>query len=320
MNVKRLLSLLLCLLMLTISATAEVAEEALPNEALYGLWVADANEAVELRITPGSYAPLGTNAAYPDLYADGYWRFSDETRVTYMLMIDHSQQYQPGILELIGLNPTAAKVLREWSEGTPASPNLFRYQKSAIYASERVDGGWDDTLYTDKNTGMIYAERGEDGEARITWMDEYDPHLFDIEMHRVTTETPSAEELTREALRPVIEREIGAEAKAALAVMKYAKDAHLSTADADALQANLAAAFDGLSDADRQALAEGFAVVGPMIRDTLMLDPKHYDSRWYDPFKELGLMEVVAEIFECDALDQYSVGLMYNAIAERAAP
>ncbi len=316
MKLRNILALLLALLLLNLPVLAEESAEAVAPEDLIGLWVMEDDARCQLQIVPGSYAPLTNKANFPELYGDGRWQDSDAKWVNYQLMIKRSDSYKPGLLEKLGVNPTIARFASKMLSRTEVRPDLFKYDNSGIFAvDDRLDA--DTFTYTTNASGLIFANRREDGSIVLEWIDETDPHVYGIRLNRVVTEAPSAEELTGKALRPVIDRTTGAEVQAALEIAQYAVEARLGTADAAAFKENLDAAIGGLSDADRQALAEGFAVIGPMLRDALELDYGNYTEERYAPFEALGLQEEISAIFAGDTIDRYSAGLLCSALGKR---
>lgn len=114
-------------------------------------------------------------------------------------------------------------------------------------------------------------------------------------------------------LRGVIDREN--DAQAAYALMWYAADKKLGTADTDARQEALAGAVAALDDADRKSLKEGFAAIHPMVSDVLVLDPKNYNEDRYVPFEAAGLREEVSSLAAGNEIEKYSAARLCEILA-----
>ena len=99
MNIKRLFALLLVLTLLvgTAFAETEAQEEIIPTEALIGLWVCDDNDQVELRVVPGTYAPLPGDAEFPELFIEGKWKDPGDRSVHYIIQLNREKKQKGSV-------------------------------------------------------------------------------------------------------------------------------------------------------------------------------------------------------------------------------
>lgn len=197
MNIKRLFALLLVLTVLAGNTLAETEaqEEVIPTEALIGLWVCDDNDQVELQIVPGSYAPLPGDAEFPELFIEGVWKDPGDRSVHYIIQLNREKKQKGNILDFLGLNPAVSTVLKALINSDTTTPNFFYYEKALIGINGN-DNNYDYT-YTNDSKGVIYAYRDDDGSLALEWLDDYDPHIPGLILHRVTAEVPSAQELIK---------------------------------------------------------------------------------------------------------------------------
>ncbi|MBQ6505500.1 MAG: hypothetical protein IJI57_16465 [Flexilinea sp.] len=232
MNSKKIFILMLALVLLLGTSLSAVyaQEEVISAESLIGLWKCVDNDQVELRIVPGSYAPLPENASFPELYVEGVWQDPGNRSVLYSIQLNRGKKDNTGILDVLGVNPLITNLVKTVNNSS-VDPNYFSYEKGFISV---LDKNYDDEYtYTTDAKGAVFAYLADDGTVEFEWLDQYDPHVSGLTFQRAAVEVPSAEVLTEQALRPIIAQETGSEGQAAYDLMKFAADSRIINADAD---------------------------------------------------------------------------------------
>ena len=321
-----LAALLLAAACPALAEAAEAAETApLTADELLGVWQAADNEALQVLILPGRYAPLSRNAKMPQMYASGEWKEDSQKWIEYDMMLNEPRQRNDDFLRsLVGSSlASAVDTIRHPDNADDESGDmiLLQYSKSSICVrwlyegdedvdeagdedgdevvdeAEYEDGDEEDRFeYTHEGSGMFFALREADGSVSLFWMDNYDPHLSFL-MQRLTVDTPSAEALAGAVLRPVIDMADGDQPRTALALIRWAADNRCMRMDGAALADNLRTAFDALAPADAQAFRDNYDKISDMMLDAMNLNDKTWGGMDRDgPFRSAGLGDEVSAL------------------------
>ncbi len=322
---KKTVSIIVLLALLLSAACSAFAEEGeivpVNDEELLGVWRASDNEALEVLVLPGSYAPLPANARKPQLYISGMWQEGELKRIDYQMLVNRWKEEDNGLLNMLLGNAmaNAVKTIDRLSGGNVENPNainLYDYTHGQISVVWIIDNEEEYYTFTNDSSGSFYALRAEDGSIALYWMDNYDPHATDVELVRMTAEAPSAEALTADLLRPVIDMADGAQVDTALDLMEWTLKNHCMRMDSAALAENLRAAFAALEPADAQAFRDNYAKISGMALDAMGLNPETWGSaERYKPFDDANQGEA-ARFFTTDTETQRSLELLNAALTE----
>lgn len=345
---KKLIAMFALAAMLLAAACPALAEEAAEAEAaplttdeLVGVWQATDNEALQVLILPGRYAPLPRNAQMPQLFASGAWQEGSNGRIDYYMMLNQPKQENNGFLSsLLGKSlANAVNTIRNLNNTYEEFDNLIllEYSKSSIYATwlygdengteteadteaetevYTEDGDEEINIeYTHDGSGLFYAMRETDGSIALYWMDNYDPHAADVTLRRLTADTPSAEALNEAVLRPVIDMADGDQPRTALALMRWAADNRCMRMDGAALADSLRAAFDALEPADARAFRDNYDKISGMMLDAMSLNDQTWSSADRNaPFRSAGLGDEVSALSK-DMENERAVDVLNAAVA-----
>lgn len=323
---KRRLSVLVLLAMILAMLCPALAEEKsntgyvhVTDDELLGVWQPMGDRDIQVMILPDSYAPQPDNSKQPRMYVEAVWRESEDLRVVYTMSINRRQQQQNSFLDTL-LGHTMANAIKT-IEGAVNNQNLTDDIDVYDYSNETISAVWTDIgndgdfyPFTQGASGSFFAIRDEAEKVLLYWMDNYDPHVSDIQLKRVTNESPSAEALTQGVLRPVIDMADGAQAKTALALIEWASNNRCLQVEAAALAENLRAAFAALTPADAQAFKDNYARIKDVMLDSMSLNPQNKaDPARFKPFEDAGLKDAINK-YANNKANQRSVDLLNAAI------
>ena len=308
-------------LALAISAPALAEEENVETNELLGVWKADEIEDLTVVIVPGSYAPANSNTKQPDLYAEARWREGSYRQVEYTYLLNRWKSTENSFLNSL-LGNTMANAIR--TIGTLGNPEQDRDHTNAFdYLHGRIgvkiyydEDDYESISFTEEATGTFYAFREEDGSVVLYWLDNYDPHIAGVDLHRLTAGVPSAEEATRDVLRPVIDMPEGAEAQTAIDVLRWAVKHQCARMDNAALTQGLRTAYAALSPADAQAFRDHYAKISALLLDGMGLNSKTLsDPNRLKPFTDANLDKALSELNK-PVENRRAADLLNAAVAE----
>lgn len=306
---KRQIAILILTMMLLALACPAFAEEAtqakepwefaVSNEELLGVWKPTDDERVTVLILPNSYAPRKNNSKLPDMYVKCIWEEDEDLRVGYLIPLNREKSGDNSLLSsLFGASvANAIKVINFLSNGDKDSSdyNVFDYSHAFIGTEWNRDG--DFYQFTDNASGSFFAIHEEDMSVLLYWMDNYDPHVAGLELHCLKTEAPSAEAITKDLLRPVIDMADDAQAQTAMTLIRWAADNRCMRMDNAGLAKNLRAAFTALEPTDAQAFRDNYAKISGMMLDAMKPSPDgQSDPEIGQPFKDAGLEDELSKI------------------------
>ena len=292
----------LALLVLAMAVPSLAEEAGIETNELLGVWKADEIEDLTVLIVPGSYAPVDGNTRKPDLYVEGTWQEGADRQVDYSYMLNRWKASDNSFLNSLLGNSMANAIQSSGTLGNPAENeehiNAFEYAHGFIGVNVCLEAGeYEYINFTGEATGTFYGFRDTDGSVVLYWLDNYDPHIAGVDLHRVTVDVPSAEEVTQGVLRPVIDMAGGAEAQAAIDVLRWTVKHQCVRMDSAALTQALQTAYAALSPEDAQAFRDHYPKVSALLLEGMGINPKtRKDPNRLKPFSDANLLEAIESL------------------------
>ena len=299
---KRLVMLMVLALAMAISVPALAAQKRIETNELLGVWKADDIEDLTVVIAPGSYAPVNSKSGQPELYAEATWQEGEDNQVQYLLMLNRWKASQNSFLNSLLGNTMANAIQTIGALGNGSKDaehlNAFDYAHGLIGVNMYYDDeNYEFISFTKEATGTFYAVQEKDGSVVLYWLDNYDPHIACVDLRRVTNVAPSADEVTQGVLRPVIDMADGAEAQAAIDVMRWTIEHQCARMDSAALKEGLRSAYAALTPADAMAFSSHYTKVSALMLDAMGLNPKTLsDPNRLKSFRDAGLGDALDKL------------------------
>ena len=316
---KRLSIVTLLAVLLAMACPALAEDVVVTNDEMLGVWKEEGNKDLTMLVLPGSYAPVIDASKAPELYVSATWQESVDRRIEYQMMLNRWKPEQNNLLSSL-FGASIANAIKVIGGAGADDRNLndidaFEYSNGMIDTIWLMEDGEDEAIgFTSKDSGKIYALRDdENNEVLLYWMDDYDPHAAGVLLIHESVDVPSADALTVGMLRPVIDMADGAEAKAALAVARWAAENRCISMDGAALRDGIRAAIDALEPADAQAFRDNYDKISGMLLDAFGLNPETQSSpERRKPFEDAGLDDELGKLL--GDLNQRSFDVLNTAI------